>query len=333
MPDRELLTIDEAREKVGEGNYRTSKPIDFSEKSNRIDHDGDDYVLIQGKRDRRITKGGMSNLVRVMGLPVALPTKVAAHPDLVKEFLNKVAERRSLIYRALSKNNSVVSFTDGDQTIISNSQILDSAEKVLGEPQFDRVKIEDDGDSSFAIVSDKNNKLKVKDDKFLGGVRVENNPFRSQSTKIEAYLERLVCLNGQIAPSALWSAPKTIEDDVGEWVTSNIGHAFKASEGMFNSIANLADRKIDADMMDFLENMYEQLKVPEAARDVITRRIVKEGADTLYDVFNHITYVASNYRAIREDASLSARLMRIGGHFAQHVEAICNACNRPAFTV
>ena len=332
MSDRKLLTLDDARELVGSSDYKTSKPIDFSMKGNKLGHDGDEYVLTMGKKDKRITATGITNLVRVLDLPSALPKKLIAHPDLVGSLVNDVAKRKGAFLRTLTRGNSVVSFVDTEQTLISNSEILDAADEELGEPQFDNVHVKDDMTSSFTIVSDKNDKLKIgKNDRFLGGVRIENNPLRSSSTKIEAYLERLVCLNGQIAPSSFWEAPKTIEGDSKEWVQLNIGSAVKVSEEMFLSIAKLADNKISADIMDFVESIYEQLKVPEKARDLITRRIVKEGATTLYDIFNHITYVASNYRVIREDNELSTRLMRIGGHFAQHVESMCNSCNRPTF--
>ena len=55
--------------------------------------------------------------------------------------------------------------------------------------------------------------------------------------------------------------------------------AEKESRKMFDSVNKLAKSKIDVNLMDFLDNMYEQLNVPETVRDLITRRIVKEGAD------------------------------------------------------
>ena len=53
----------------------------------------------------------------------------------------------------------------------------------------------------------------------------------------------------------------------------------------------------------------------------------------MYDIFNHVTHVASNYKRVRENAGLSARLMRIGGHFAQHLEDMCRTCSRPILSV
>ena len=331
---RALMTMDEISDAIDLNDYKASKPIDFSVKKNRFDYDGDEFVLITGNKEKRITPSGIKNLMYSVDLPSSLPNKMKTEPELMAKLINGWAENKGLYMRSLSRRNSVVSFVDNDQTLISNNEILAAAKSALKEPLFDTVHTGDDGKSMFSIVSEAGKKMNIgKNDRFLGGIRVENNPLRSRSTKIESYLERLVCLNGQISTSAHWSAPRNIEDDVSSWLTSSITYARNESESMFKSIANLADKVIDANMMDFLENMYEQLKVPEKVRDLISRRVAKEGAKTLYDLFNHITYVASNYRALREDPELSARLMRIGGHFAEHIEETCQSCNRPAFAV
>ena len=334
MSKRELLTLDQVKDEVDLYDYKTSKPIDLSRKKNKVEHDGDEYILSASGKDKRITKGGMANLMNVLNLPAALPKKLENHPDLVRNLVNDVCDRNGAYFRTLSKRNSIVSFVDAEQTLISNSEILDAAKSALKEPLFDSAFIDEEGRGKFTIVSEAKNKMNVgKNDRFLGGVRVENNPLRASSTKIEAYLERLVCLNGAISTQAHWTAPRNMDAEIKEWLVTSMGSAVNESNSMFTSIAKLADKKIDANMMDFLENMYDQLKVPEKARDLITRRVVKEGADTLYDLFNHITYVASNYRAIRENPDLSARLMAIGGHFSEHIEQICKSCNRPAFAV
>ena len=164
-------------------------------------------------------------------------------------------------------------------------------------------------------------------------LEIENNPFKSPSTKIESFLERMICLNGIIAPGVHWSAPKYMKGDADEWLSDSIKKAEKESRKMFDSVNKLAKNKIDVNLMDFLDNMYEQLNVPETVRDLITRRIVKEGAEIMYDIFNHVTHVASNYKRVRENESLSARLMRAGGHFAQHLEDMCRTCSRPILSV
>ena len=326
----ELLTLDQVQEKVDVKDYKSSKPIDFASKKNRIEHDGEDYILAMGGKERRITPGGIYNMMRSMKLPPALPKRLQAHPDLVANLVSEYADRQAISLRSLSRGKSIVSFVDTDHTLVSNTQILEGVRNAFGEPLFSHVNTHDDGKASFNIVSEEKKKLIVgKDDSFLGGVRIENNPLASSTTRIESYLSRLVCLNGQISTRAHWSAPRQIEDDASNWIKMNIGHARVESEKMFDSIARLADKKIDANMMDFIENMYEQLKVPEKVRDLITRRVVKEGAETLYDLFNHITYVASNYKSVRQDPELSARLMRIGGHFAEHIEDSCSSCSRP----
>ena len=329
---RKLMTLEEVNDRMGRDAVQLD-PVDFSNKKHQLDYDGNTFVLSVGKKERKISEDGISYLTQVLDLPKALPKKLATEPDMMTYILNERAKRSGSILSPLKRGSSIVSFVDHSQTLVSNQQVMESIGKCVNGPLFDKVYVGENGVSSFTVVSENDKKMKIgKGDNFIGGVRLENNPMKSSSTKIEAYLERLVCLNGAIAPSAHWSAPRTIDGDVGDWINDNVGYAMGESRKMFKSIAKLASSKIDSNLMDFLENMYVQLKIPETVRDLITRRIVKEGASNMYDIFNHITFVASNYRAIREDDTLSARLMRISGHFAQHIEDVCNSCSRPVLT-
>ena len=335
---RSLMTLDEVKEKVSPINYTKTEVVDFTSKKNRFEYDGENFQLISDKKEKRIGAGGIKHLVNVLDLPAALPKKLSSDPELMLHVINERSTKNSGNIRVLSKGNSALSFIDGDQTLISSDEIIDNVGKVLKGPMFDKVTIGQDGNITYNIVATKNKPFVAKKgDNFVGGVRISNNPLQCASTKIESLLERLVCLNGIIAPRAVWSSPKTIEGDTDEWVQENVTHAYNNSKNMFQSILKLVNKKdklmIDSNLMDFLENVYDQLKIPETVCDLITRRIVKKGADSMYDIFNHITYVASNYKSVRENDRLSAKLMEIGGEFAQNIEDLCNTCNRPKFTV
>ena len=335
---RSLMTLEDVKEKVSSLNYTKAEAVDFVSKKNRFEYDGENFRLIHGKKDKRVGAGGIKNLVKVLDLPSALPKKLSGDPELMLHIMNERSSKNNGNIRVLSKGNSALSFIDGDQTLISSNDILDNVGKALKGPMFDKVTIHEDGNVTYNIVATKNKPFVAKKgDNFVGGVRIANNPLQCATTKVESYLERLVCLNGMIAPRAVWSSPKIIEGDVDEWVRDNVTHAYNNSKNMFKSILKLVGNKeklkIDSHLMDFLENVYDQLKIPETVCDLITRRIVKKGADSMYDIFNHITYVASNYKAVRENDKLSARLMEIGGEFAQNIEDLCNTCHRPKFAV
>jgi len=50
-------------------------------------------------------------------------------------------------------------------------------------------------------------------------------------------------------------------------------------------------------------------------------------ARSLYDLFNAVTYVASNTEEILDDPRLTRRLMKIGGRMSSHPE-VCGECFR-----
>ena len=330
MPNRKLLTLDEVKEDVLAKSYKIDKVVDFSNKANNFEFNGDHFILNQGNKHNNISRNGIDYLVNMINLPSSLPNKLSSNSELMTYNLNKRSASINAELRPVRNGNTIVSFVDDKKILVSNEQILDSIDKNIKGPMFDSCETNNKGSTSFNIVATENKYLKISDDdRYFEGVRIENNPLKSSSTRMESFLQRLTCLNGMIGSSAHWSAPSNIKGDIDEWLSLNMKHAIKANRKIFKSIQKLSDNKIDSDMMEFLGNMYDQLKVKEVVRDLITRRVVKEGASNMYDIFNHITYVASNYKAVRQDQTLSASLMRIGGHFAQHLEDTCKACSRP----
>jgi hypothetical protein len=76
-----------------------------------------------------------------------------------------------------------------------------------------------------------------------------------------------------------------------------------------------------------LTAMLADFGIPPAVRDMIRRRLVNSPASNLYQLANHVTYVASNFSRVMEDPNLVRRLMRVGGNIVQH-HAICETCHR-----
>lgn len=330
MAKRDLMTLDEVKQVAGVRNYKHDKPVSFAKKGNEFHFDGNYFVLAANGKQSKVTNEGVKYLTKLLKLPVSLPKKLDDDPDLMANILNFRSHNTGAELRPVKKNKTIVSFIEGQQNLISTDTVLNAIEENVKGPKFDSFDVSEDGSTSFNIVATKGKPLTIgKHDSYFDGVRISNNPLEASSTKVETYLQRLVCLNGSVAPQIHWSAPRNAHGDMGDWLADSIKSAVKESRKMFTSISKLSESEIDVDLADFIDNTYEQLKVPENVRDLITRRIMKHGAKSMYDIFNHITYVASNYTKVRSNADLSARLMRIGGHFAQHIEDMCKACSRP----
>lgn len=329
MAERQLLSLEDVANTITSGDYKKGSVVEFGGKKRGVQFDGEDYVL-RGKKDRQITESGINYLIKALGLPPALPKKIDA--DILAYVINTKASRTSASLSPILSGRKIVSFVGSGTTLISNEEIVDSIGRTMREPQFDKVYQGEDGNLSLTVVSEGKKQMSVtKGDKFVSGVRIVNNPMASKSTSIESYIERLVCLNGAIVPQAIWRAPNVINGDTDMWLDQNMESAIKETRTMFKSIKGLREHRIDGNLTDFLANLYEDLKVPVSIRDTITRRAIDKGTDNLYDLFNHITYVASNYKKVRDSDDFSARIMRISGYLANNGSDICAQCNRPQF--
>ena len=330
--ERTLLKIDDITSQATAMDYSKSIKVDFADKKTSIDHDGNSFLLRTGKRTLPLTDDGVDRLMRVMKQGRTLRKDFQNDPELVKYVINRTAERQGLFVNGLTRDRSVVSFIAPDQVIIPNEKILEAIAKRVPDPMLDRFTMTEKGDTGFYVVSNSDGNLKVgKNDRFASGVLIKNNPMVTTSSSVEGYLERLVCLNGMIAARTIFEAPREFEVPVTKWLNSSIREAIKATNGLMPSIQRLKDHVITVELSSFLEAMYKDLKVPIKARDPISRRIMAEGADTMYDIFNHITHVASNYREIRDNDNISAALMRNANDFVLDIESLCQSCNRPTF--
>ena len=113
------------------------------------------------------------------------------------------------------------------------------------------------------------------------------------------------------------------------WLKANIKDATSATSDVFVKIKDLRDKKIKEDPIVFLSNIFDELRISDKLQNSILYRLGEEGADNMYDLFNHITYTASHNSDIRANPEARNRLMRVSTHYVDHVQDVCGSCNRP----
>ena len=269
-----------------------------------------------------------------LSLPVSLKNKIENHPKLLSHNLNYMINKSGGEIRALCRGNNIIGFNNPGYTIISNDQVLKSLENVFGDNLLiDKYSIESSGKLNINISNDdKVEKFKAaKDDYFQAGVHLVNSPFTNEQTAIEGYLLRLVCTNGSIDNDVVYKAPRRVGDDSNSWLRSSIKEGIRSAGKLFKGIKKLQSKEIKGDHVTFMSNLFEQLEIPEDMQNKILRRVGNKGIDNMYDVFNHLTYVASHDKEIRSDATLRNKLMRLSSHYVHHIDAVCGSCSRPSF--
>ena len=332
-----LSTINKIREKIEDSDV--SKTFTFNTSDNRIklysdDERDDDYFLKRRKAEYKIIPSAFPSLMRSINLPVALTNKISAYPELMTYNVNYMMDHNSVDIRAMCRGKSIVGFMNPAHTIIPNSQVLDVIERTMGKDAIiDHYSIENNGLLDLCVRNEeKADKFMItKDDYVQSGIHVVNSPFGYEQTSIEGYLLRLACTNGNIDNESIFKAPRQVGDDSESWLRTNIRDAIRSAGGLFKGIKKLRNKEIGSDIAGFMANLFEELNIDESIQNKILKRVSREGADSLYDVFNHMTYIASHDSEIRDDPVIRNKLMRTSSHYVNHIQDICGSCNRPQF--
>lgn len=325
-----VVTLDKAKELVARKDVSGSSVIDVSDKKVKFTNDDEQFYLNSGKKEYKVSDTAVKSLLNTLDLPLALATKIQPYPDLMSHNINYIMKNKGGSFRTLRRKDSIVGFCDPSNTVISNSRIIRSLEKVFGpELLIEKCDVGTDGAFDINVAGSGKSKLKVeKGDYFKSGVHVHNAPFGMTDTLIEGYLCRLACTNGMIANDQVFKAPRELGDDVNEWLKSNIKEASDITGSLFGKIKKLRDKSFKGDPVVFLSSLFDELKIPERMQTKILYRVGEHGADNMYDLLNHITYTSSHNRTIRTDPQMRNRLMRMSSHFVDHAQEICGTCNR-----
>ena len=335
MAEQKLIPMDKVRELVGGHDYEKSFNFDFSDRGVQIAYEDENWTFSRNKKEFRVSPIAINSLIGTVELPTAFRKFASSYPDLLAHNINYLLKRKSGASKALRIKNRIVAFAPPDATIIKNDTIVDTIEKSFGsEAKIDKCSVRPDGTTDINVVSSDGDKLQVgQGDMFNSGVHIQNHPYGVSRPQVDGYLLRLVCLNGAIGMDEVFRAPTIIGEDPKNWLRASITKARKTTTQLFESIKALSNREIEGNVQDLLEGLYVELALPSKVQDLINRRVGREGAESMYDIFNHFTHVASNVGVVRRDPILRNRLMRASSHYASHVAEVCNNCNRPRLSL
>jgi hypothetical protein len=330
MAIKQPITIDEAREKVGGIDYTKSFLFDYSDRGVNIEYDGEQWSFHRNGKEKQVSPIAIRSLVKAVNLPLAFSRFAESDPKLLAMNVNYLMGKQAGGARALQVKNRIMAFAPPDASIIKNQEVLNAIEKRFGkEAKIDKCDIGVDGLTNINVVSEENELKIEKGDLFNSGVHIQNHPFGVVRPEIDGYLLRLVCLNGAIGTDEVFRAPMTMGEDPKQWLHSSIKKARYTTSKLFSHIKELKGKAITGNTQDLLDGLYIELDIPNRVQDLINSRVHKHGADSMYDIFNHLTYVASNIGAVRREPILRNRLMRASSHFASHIGEVCQNCQRP----
>ena len=110
------------------------------------------------------------------------------------------------------------------------------------------------------------------------------------------------------------------------WAESSVNDALGHFDGIFDRVQELVGMTLDPNSVgETATALFEQYRIPTAARQRIIANLVEEDNLTMYALTNAVTMAANGAVGHAEQQ----RLMRTGGSVIQHAER-CGSCHRIA---
>lgn len=301
--------------------------------TNKLTYDDGKVFLDVGDDRFGITSSAYLHLGQMVGIPKTYNEKTPPSltvPHVNYWLANKGMAQLSLAAEEVEEQGQVVKlFSRGAIEPVSNDKILEAVANRWGENLLVHHVSHDLFNTTFSVVSPDVETEVEKGDVVRTGVTIDNSYALEHPLMVSSYVHRLICTNGAISADNVYRYSYTGGGGEGsdDWLTQVIEEAFNQADAEVERLRRLKEVKFNGHLSDALGSIFGEFSVPTGVRQRITDRVMDSDVRNLYDLYNTVTYVASNTEEILDDPRLTRRLMRIGGRMASHPE-ICGECYR-----
>ena len=327
------MSLDELKETVSDLDELERITFDARTGNGQFKFEGGRIVfdLRMGSMDRYYpTLEAYTGLAHTLGVPGTY-VKKTPHRLMIPHVNFWLEERGGPDITLSVRDDKIESFTKGAIAPYPNRTIINEIEAIAGPEAKAHHVSHSFFRTSYSISSPRYQSyidaVEV-GDIVHGGVRVENSYAKARPVEVSAYVHRLICTNGAISSDSLFRMTRqTSGVDMDEWVINSIENAFNGLEEEYARLNRLKEITFDGHLSDNLVSVFSEFSVPVGVRDRITDMILDNTVVNLYDLYNTVTYIASNDEDVLENPTLSSRLMKVGGRIAAHPE-FCDGCHR-----
>ena len=110
------------------------------------------------------------------------------------------------------------------------------------------------------------------------------------------------------------------------WIEDVCLQAADKAQLEFDRLNTMADMKLDDNAGSIVRGLFREFSLPREQRDAISERLVNDGTDTLYDVYNAITSVANDDNVASNPLHVR-QLQQAAGILSTHHD-FCPSCYR-----
>lgn len=242
--------------------------------------------------------------------------------DLANDVVARMAKTPEVEERQLvRRRNDVVGHHHRNQKSVPAIKVFEKLLKEL--PQTEKVYVDATDQSVSARVVCRDIELKPKkDDVVRGGLHMYYSEMLVKSPSIQAYTERLVCLNGMIhrdyerefqfteLDAFLEELSPAVHDCVA-YINETVEAAWKKTAGM------------EVDGPQTIRRIFQQYRLNAKYLDAVLAAHMIEGDGTVYGVLNAFTRAANQYRT---DSAYTRLQLASGAALKDAAKAHCPQC-------
>jgi len=287
----------------------------------------DESIINIGEAELRINPQALIDTAHCIGMPKKYVGKCPS--DLLFPHLNYwFGEGMSTPVRVITREGVVVSMTaDRVKTaVVSNERLLQIAEEKLGNEHIVGYhQIHTDLDlSTISVVTDQTFEP-VKEDTLFGGIKIQNSILGKDVVEVSPYIFRQWCSNGAITSQSLGRYTRKKHDNLNNWFGEIIEGSSSELEKEFERIRHLTQVSVKGHVPETIQGIAKDRRISQKITEEILERASSEKVETMYDLWNCITWVASHNVELTPLAA--TRLQWTAGVISKEHE-ICETCHR-----
>lgn len=330
-PVTKEMTIKELKETLAPAEHITRETFDPRAGVCKFGLDTDGMMRFftpHRKQGFQLTEEAYTRFGQMVGIPGQY-IKKTPHPIMVPHVNYWMANRGLAQITYAAEGGIIELFSKGALEPISNELVLSACEKTMG----GKLKVyhfsHDFFSTVFSVVTEERQEQVKVGEVVRVGVTVENSYALTIPLTLSVYVHRLSCSNGSISATNVFRFSHKGGDGDGteDWVYQAVDDAWKVADAEVARLKAMTKIKLDDHLSDNMISIFSEFGVPLKVRDDITNMVVDQRAQTLFDLYNIITWMGSNDEAVLADSTVSNRLMRIGGRIAAHPD-MCPHCHR-----
>jgi len=297
---QELLSREEAVNRLSTTEGLQEITFEFGGDEPTFSHHetGDSVGLLLGNDEYELSEPAFTKVCRLVGIAETLLGKFPR--ALLVPLLNHwFSQRRGDMKCLLDRDDLVVAFTKTGVVYVPGVQLLEAVEHALtakfGNGPFGYHHVFNDlTETQLAVVTPRSTFDVKPGDAVNFGIQLQTSVLGEKPVVISAYVYRLACANGAISCDNVFTFSRRIRSTtMPAWVEDVCLMAADKAQDEFDRLRALANTKIKHHGGHIIQGLFREFALPKDTREMIATRLVDEGADSLYDVYNAITSTAN----------------------------------------